>query len=282
MLKKIKVNDVTLFVEDQGQGPAIITLHGGPGLGSRHDDAKVFGAFASEGYRVISYDQRGNGESEGAEPYSHEQFNADTEALRKELGLGKVVIAGGSYGGFLALEYALKYPDNVAGVVLRDTAASNAFHYIAHQRALKSGLPDITQELLDRMFDGRVYDNEDMKFLYKAILPLYWVNFTQQDLDRHLNSIIFRYETHNWAFSKNQPTYNIVDKLKTIQAPTLVLCGRHDWITPLEASEEIAREIPNSRLVVFENSGHSPQNEEREKFLGEVRQFLKQVLPTTN
>jgi proline-specific peptidase len=281
MLKKIKVNGVTLFVEDQGQGPAIITLHGGPGLGSRHDDAAVFGAFAAEGYRVVSYDQRGNGESDGAEPYSHEQFNADTEALRKELGLGKIVIAGGSYGGFLALEYALRYPENVAGVVLRDTAASNSFHYIAHERALKSGLPDITQELLDRMFDGLVYDNDDMRFLYKAILPLYWVNFTQEDLDKHLNSIIFRYETHNWAFSNNQPNFNIVDKLKTIQAPTLVLCGRHDWITPLEASEEIAREIPNSRLVVFENSGHSPQNEEREKFLGEVRQFLKQVLPTT-
>ncbi|SDO17033.1 proline iminopeptidase [Paenibacillus sp. yr247] len=280
MLRHIKINEVRLFVEDQGQGPAIITLHGGPGLGSRHDDARSFGTFASEGYRVVSYDQRGNGESEGAESYSHEQFIADTEALRQELGLGKIVIAGGSYGGFLALEYALRYPENVAGVVLRDTAASNAFQYIAHERAMKSGLPGINQEMLDDLFGGRAKDNEDFKAMYTAILPLYWVSFTQEDLDKHMNSIIFRYETHNWAFSKNQANYNLVDRLKTIQAPTLVLCGRHDWITPLEASEEIAREIPNSRLVIFEHSGHSPQNEEREKFLGEVRQFLKQVLPT--
>ncbi|MCR8629964.1 alpha/beta fold hydrolase [Paenibacillus radicis (ex Xue et al. 2023)] len=281
MLKKMNINGVTLYVEDQGEGPAIITLHGGPGLGSRHGDAAVYGTFASEGYRAISYDQRGNGQSEGAEPYSHEQFNADTEALRTELGLGKIIIAGGSYGGYLALEYALRYPENVAGIVLRDTAASNAYRYTAHERAMKSGLPGITQELLDRLFNGQAKDNDDFRSMYAAILPLYWVKFTQADLDNHLNSIIFRYETHNWAFSHNQPNFNIVDRLKTIQAPTLVLCGRHDWITPLEASEEIAREIPNSRLVVFENSGHSPQNEEREKFQAEVRRFLNEVVPTS-
>ncbi len=279
MLKKINVNGVTLHVEDQGQGPAIVTLHGGPGLGSRHDDARVFGTFAAKGYRVVSYDQRGSGESEGAEPYSHEQFNADTEALRQELGLGKIIIAGGSYGGYLALEYALRYPEHVAGVVLRDTAASNAYRYTAHERAMKSGLPGISQQMLDRIFNGQARDNDDFREMYTAILPLYWVNFTQEDLDEHLNSINFRYETHNWAFSRNQPNFNLVPRLKTIQAPTIVLCGRHDWITPLEASEEIAREIPNSRLVVFENSGHSPQNEEREKFLSEVRKFLAQFAP---
>ncbi|GAA3410228.1 alpha/beta fold hydrolase [Paenibacillus hodogayensis] len=279
MLKTLKINGVLLHVEDQGEGPAIVTLHGGPGLGSRHGDASTFGTFAAEGYRVVSYDQRGNGESEGAEPYSHEQFNADTEALRVELGLDKIVIAGGSYGGYLALEYALRYPDRVAGIVLRDTAASNKYRNTAHDRAMKSGLPGITEEMLNRLFNGEARSDEDFREMYAAILPLYWVEFTQRDLDDHLNSIRFRHETHNWAFSRNQPSFNIVDRLKTIQAPTLVLCGRHDWITPLEASEEIAREIPNSRLVVFENSGHSPQKEEREKFLAEVRGFLHEVAP---
>ncbi|MDF2722008.1 MAG: alpha/beta hydrolase fold protein [Paenibacillus sp.] len=281
MLKQLKINGVMLHVEDQGEGPAIVTLHGGPGLGSRHGDAATFGSFASEGYRVVSYDQRGNGESEGAEPYSHEQFNADTEALRQELGLGKIVIAGGSYGGYLALEYALRYPQHVAGIVLRDTAASNAYRNTAHDRAMKSGLPGVTEEMLNRLFNGEAKSDDDFREMYSAILPLYWVEFTQQMLDDHINSIIFRHETHNWAFSRNQPNFNIVDKLKTIQAPTLVLCGRHDWITPLEASEEIAREIPNSRLVIFEKSGHSPQKEEREKFLGEVRRFLHEVAPNS-
>lgn len=279
MLSVKEINGVSLYVEDQGEGPAIITLHGGPGMGSRHGDAETFGQFAQEGYRIISYDQRGNGQSGGAEPYSHEQFNADTEALRQELGLGKIVIAGGSYGGYLALEYALRYPENVAGVILRDTAASNAYRYTAHERALASGLPGIDQDMLNRLFDGKTASDEDFKQMYAAIQPLYYVSASAEAMGEHLNAITFRHETHNWAFSKNQPHFNLVPRLSTIQAPTLVLCGRHDWITPLEASEEIAREIPNARLVVFENSGHSPQVEEKEKFLAEVRSFLHQVMP---
>jgi proline-specific peptidase len=277
--KVVEVNGVRLHVEDQGQGPAILTLHGGPGLGSRHGDARTFGVFANEGYRVVSYDQRGNGESDGKPPYSHEQFIDDAEELRKALGLGKIVIAGGSYGGHLALEYALKYQEHLAGIVLRDTAASNAYQHTSKERALASGLPGISEDMLDRLFGGRVASNEEFKEMYRAILPLYWVESTPEQLEAHLNSITFRYETHNWAFSINQPKFNLVHRLKDIKVPTLVLVGRHDWITPLEASEEIAREIPNSRLVVFERSGHSPQIEERDKFLTEVRRFLAEVLP---
>lgn len=276
-MKIVNVNGVNLFVEEQGHGPAILTLHGGPGMGSRHGDARTFGTFAAEGYRVVSYDQRGNGESEGAEPYSHEQFVADAEELRKTLGLGKIVIAGGSYGGHLALEYALRYPENLAGMVLRDTAASSAYHHTSKERALASGLPGITADLLDRLFGGQVKSDEEFKKMYGAILPLYWVDASAEMQERHLNSITFRHETHNWAFSQNQPKFNVVDRLKTIQTPTLILVGRHDWITPVEASEEIHREIPNSRLVIFERSGHSPQIEERDAFLSEVRMFLSQV-----
>jgi proline-specific peptidase len=277
MLKIVNVNGVRLHVEDQGEGPAVLTLHGGPGMGSRHSDVATYGVLATEGFRIVSYDQRGCGDSEGKPPFTHEQFVDDAEALRRELGLGKIVIAGGSYGGHIALEYALKYPDNLAGMILRDTAASNAYRSVSKERALASGLPGISEDMLDRLFNGQVASDEEFKRMYSAILPLYWINSTPEQLEAHLRSITFRHETHNWAFSRNQPHYNLVDQLKNIHVPTLVLVGRHDWITPLEASEEIAREIPNSRLVVFDHSGHSPQVEERDKFLSEVRLFLSEV-----
>lgn len=277
MAKYVEVNGVRLMVEDQGQGPAILTLHGGPGMGSRHGDVSTFGGFSSEGYRVVSYDQRGNGDSEGVEPYTHEQFVADAEALRQKLNLGKVVLAGGSYGGHLALEYALRYQENLAGLVLRDTAASNKYQSTSKDRALSSNLPNISEDMLDRLFGGRVTNDAEFKDMYAAILPLYWVNADEEQQQTHLNSIHFRHETHNYAFSRNQPHFDIVAQLHTIHVPTLVLVGRHDWITPLEASEEIAREIPTSRLVVFDDSGHSPQIEERDHFLFEVRTFLASI-----
>jgi len=275
--KVIEVNDVALHVEDSGEGPSILTLHGGPGMGSRHGDIATYGPFAKEGYRVVSYDQRGNGDSDGRSPYSHDQFVEDAEALRQKLGLGKIIIAGGSYGGYIAQEYALKYPENLVGMILRDTAPSNDYRHASKERAMNSRLPGITEENLDRLFSGHVRSNEEFKSIYGSILPLYRVQATEKDLQEHLDSICFRYETHNWAFSKNQKTFNLVPRLSSIKVPTLILVGRHDWITPLEASMQLSQGISNSRLVIFERSGHSPQIEEREKFQSEVREFLHQV-----
>jgi len=68
--------------------------------------------------------------------------------------------------------------------------------------------------------------------------------------------------------------YDLKPHLPSIRVPTLIIVGRHDWITPVECSEEIHRLIPNSRLEIFENSGHSPQLEEPERFQQVVREFL--------
>jgi proline iminopeptidase len=84
----------------------------------------------------------------------------------------------------------------------------------------------------------------------------------------------FRAETHNAAFSTAVPAYDLRDRLHEIRVPTLIVVGRHDWITPVEASEEMAAGIPGAELVIFEHSGHSPQLEESERFLAVVRDFL--------
>ncbi|MBB5293473.1 alpha/beta fold hydrolase [Deinococcus metallilatus] len=274
-----EVNGLKLVYEDGGQGTAIVTLHGGPGMGSRAGDWAAFQPL-TDNYRLISYDQRGNGESEGAEPYSHAQFVADLEALRQQLGLGKIVVLGGSYGGFLALEYALAHPENLHAVILRDTAASNRFQGTSKERALSSGFP-MDEETLDRLFSGQVRDNDDFRTSYAMIQPLYTVERDPAAEAERLARIPFRYETHNWAFSRNQPGYDLTGRLGEITVPVLVTVGRHDWITPLEASEELAAALPQSELVVFEHSGHSPQLEERERYLTVVRDFLARHVPAT-
>ena len=59
-----------------------------------------------------------------------------------------------------------------------------------------------------------------------------------------------------------------------MQVPTLIVVGRHDWITPVEAAEELAGLLPSAELVVFEDSGHAPQLEENERFIALVGDFL--------
>lgn len=241
-------------------------------MGSREGDWNTFGPL-TDTYRLISYDQRGNGESDGGEPYSHEQFVADLEALRQELDLGKMILLGGSYGGYIALEYALRHQDNLHALILRDTAANNRYKDTSMQRALESDFP-MDKGRLERLFAGRVESNKDFSESFKMIQPLYNVTYDPAKDAERLAQIPFRFETHNYAFSRNQANFDITETLREVQTPTLITVGRHDWITPLEASEELAEVLPNSELVVFENSGHSPQLEEAERYLNVVRDFL--------
>ena len=282
MSNAIEINGVKLVYDDSGASAetkaTIVTLHGGPGMSSRNGDWAAFQPL-TDGYRLISYDQRGNGQSEDGEPYSHAQFVADLEALRVKLDLGKIVVLGGSYGGFLALEYALAHPQNLQAVILRDTAASNRFQDTSKRRALDSDFP-MDEDSLDRLFSGQMRDDEDFRTSFAQIQPLYTVERDPAREAERLAQIPFRYETHNWAFSRNQPEYDLVDRLPEITVPVLVTVGRHDWITPLEASEELAAELPSGELVVFDQSGHSPQLEEQPLYLQTVREFLARQVNT--
>lgn len=257
------VNGIRIAYDEAGVGQAVLLLHGGPGMSDRSEGWRTFSPLADR-YRVVAFDLRGCGQSEGVPPYSHVQWVADAQALRDQIGLGPVVLLGGSYGGHLALEYALAHPNAVRAIILRDTAASSRFHEAAKATALRR-IPDIPRDGLDRLFDA-------------AIQPLYRAVRDPAAEQAALARIPFRYETHNWAFSRNQPAFNLLPRLGEIRVPTLVTVGRHDWICPVEASEEIAAGIPGARLVVFEHSGHSPQVEEPEAYLALVRDFLDQVL----
>ncbi|HEX4287998.1 MAG TPA: alpha/beta hydrolase, partial [Trebonia sp.] len=120
---KVTINGCELNVEVMGpqDGPVLIAHHGGGGIGSLAEPKSTFGPL-SDRFRVVVFDARGCGHSEGIPPYSHAQWAADVDGLRQWIGADKIVVAGGSYGGFIALEYAVAYPEHVQAIVLRDTS----------------------------------------------------------------------------------------------------------------------------------------------------------------
>src|SRR5690606_23614814 len=200
----------------------------------------------------------------------------DLDALRERFGDERIVVAGGSYGGYIALEYTLAHPERVTHLILRDTAASHRFEDLAKRNALARAAeyPDITEEMLDKVFGGRIESDDELRRCWAALAPLYDANTTPEKVAQRIASATFRYETHNWAFSRNLQGFDLTGRLHEIRCPVLIVVGRHDWITPVAASEEIAAGIPHARLEVFENSGHSPQIEESERFIAVVREFL--------
>ena len=272
---RVAINGNALEVEVLGpeDAPVMIVHHGAPGLGSRAEPRAAFGPLADR-LRVLIFDARGSGDSGLAPPFTHAQWVADVEALREWIGADRIVMAGGSYGGFISMEYAITHPDRVAALVLRDTAASNAFEQRARENALASARVSIDMELYDRMMRGRCRDDDDLAAGWRMIVPLYDHAVDADSVESRLRSTIYHHQAHNAAFAENMPGYDIRGKLPGITAPTLVTVGRHDWITPVAASEEIASLIPGAQLVVFEESGHSPQLEEAESFQRVVRRFL--------
>lgn len=271
----IKINGNKLYYEIHGKEncETIFFIHGGPGVGDCRGDIRAFSSLEDQ-YKLVFIDMRGSGRSEANPPFTHKQWTADIDEFRKQLNIDKIKIFGGSYGGFLSLEYALRYPENLTHVMLRDTASNNNYNDTSIEKALKSNLPGISRNMLDRLFGGRVSSNDEFKEMFGAILPLYTVEYDEELAKTRLDSIHYHYETHNYAFHENMPKFNITEKLKEIKVPVLVTVGKHDWITPVEASEEIAAAVDKSIFVIFENSGHSPHLEENEKYVKLVREFL--------
>ena len=275
MQTRIKINDAELLVNVEGSGVPIIAHHGAPGLSTHEEPKRAFGPLADK-HQIVTFDARGSGASEAKPPYTHEQWVADIDAIREHFGFERFIMAGGSYGGFLSLEYAIRHPERVTHVILRDTAARDYGEQAkANALARAKEFPQITEEVLDHVFDGTMRDNEHYRECWEIIAPLYNVNYDPVAMAERIKSIPFNYETKNFAFAHNLPNYDVRDQLSKITVPVLITVGRHHWITPVEASEELHALLPNSELAIFENSGHSPQQEEAELWIATIRDFLE-------
>jgi proline iminopeptidase len=125
------------------------------------------------------------------------------------------------------------------------------------------------------LWDGSLRGDDAFRQAFETIRPLY---FHDQRLaeaaNRARSDTRYRLAVRQFIIAHEYPTYDCRAELKGIRCPTLVMVGRHDWICPVDQSEEIHRLIPGSELTVFESSGHSPQVEEPAAFQDRLRRFL--------
>ena len=160
---KMHVNGIDLDVDVQGRDkhPAMIVHHGAPGLSTSIEPRLSFGPFADV-CRIVTYDARGSGSSPLVPPYTHEQWVADVDEVRRRLGVERVIMCGGSYGGIIALEYALAHPDRLLALILRDTMPRHVPGRTL-ERALASPWYTADPELVKRIDMGRCSDDDDLR-----------------------------------------------------------------------------------------------------------------------
>lgn len=272
----LTVNGCELFVEESGpkNARAMLTLHSPAGGIDSRSLRSVFGAFADR-YRVVFFDLRGAGRSEEKGNPSFQQLTADIEELRKLLGLGEIIVTGGSGGGFLALEYAIRYPKGLCALVLRGTGPRLASLEGIGQYVKNSGL-NVDWDRFNRYWTGHCLDDEDMRKAIEEISTLYAGKNKSNPLSAGVAPTYWHFRTHNFAMQEQANGWDVTDRLGEIVVPTLIVHGDRDWVVPLEHAKILNRRISGSRLEVFGGCGHSPQLEEKDRFVKLVNDFLEE------
>jgi proline-specific peptidase len=281
-MPKMSIRGISLNVKVMGNGYPMVLMHGGPGA-----DLYTLMAFkpCADQFTLVFYDHRCNGRSAGADVTSMtmENLTADADALRQALGFDKWAVLGHSFGGYVALEYALRYPQNLSHLLLVDTGAENSWaQEKAPEELSKRGFSPEIVNLTRRYFNGQIEPNEMFPTLMKLgkaynphTRPSQIPHMLIMGLQTKLQPKTFIYsESH---FLKG---WTVKDRLGEIKVPALVMAGREDYIYPPEHEEELAAGIPNARLVFIERAGHNPHDEQPAETLKAVRDFLLTSTPS--
>ena len=273
---RLQVNGTTLDCETVGEGAPALCLHGGPGTDSSGLRRSLGPLAPALGLRLVFHDHRGHGRSEWVpvEQCTQDQLVADVEGLRQGLGLGRAHVLGISWGGFLGLMYAARYPDSVRTLAVVGASASRAFMPRAEENARRRATPE-QWAAYRSLWDGSLADDEGFRRAFETIRPLYFLDKTLATAANAARADTrYRLAVRKFVIDREYARYDCRAELSRIRCPTLVLVGRHDWICPVDQAEEIHRLIPRSELTVFEQSGHSPHIEERDAFTGRLATFL--------
>ncbi len=274
---RTQVTPTELFYERHGQGRPLLLMHGG--LGLDHTYFRPWLDPLGDAAELIYYDHRANGRS--ARPASldgvdHATWAADADALRAQLGFDRIVLLGHSYGSFLAQEYALRYADHLAGLILCSAAPALDYMPVIQANAAARGTPD-SLAALGEAFGRPMVDDSDWRSIWLRLLPLYFKRYNPQIGQAMDQSTAYSAAAWNHVNVNCLPKFNTVARLKEITVPTLLLSGADDWITPAAQGQRMKAELPNAELTIFEESGHFPFIEETDKFVSTVRNWIAKL-----
>jgi len=189
-------------------------------------------------------------------------------------------LLGNSYGGMLALAYAIRYQRNLRSLVVASGLSSVPVAN-AELRRLVRTLPITVQRTIERLerkeaFDDPAYARAAMAFYRRHICRLpKWPRELTRSMGR-LSRPVYRtmWGPSEFAVQGSLRYWDITDRLSTIRVPTLITGGKYDEITP-RIARTMHREIRGSELAIFPKSSHLPMWEERERYMQVVGEFLQ-------
>ena len=261
-MSSTRISDIQMAYTDTGIGSPIVLIHGYPFNRSLWSEQLTA---LSNSYRVIAPDLRGFGETDpSAGPATMNLMAQDVAELMDRLQIRQAVIGGLSMGGYVALAFYKQFRSRVRNLILVDTRAQadteEAKQTRAQQaeKALSEGMAGIADAMLPKLLTPDTVSK-------------------RPEIVKRVRDMMLKTKPEGAAAALMgmAEREDQTPLLSQISAPTLILVGAEDAITPVADSEKMHRAIPNSRLVVLENAGHVSNLERTEQFNHTLLEFLR-------
>lgn len=274
----VEVEDGRLYYEVSGKGRWLVLIHG---AWASQQWWRWQVPQLSRDYRVLSLDVRGHGQSSPIEGvYSVDGFTRDLEILLQKVGIEEAVLVGWSMGGIISIQYCLSHPSRVRGLILIATRGHRNPHMkrrimFQYLRARLSFLMDLASpRKYDRAAERFPFERERVEGEVRSMLsptaPKEVFNWVMTDLINNPRRNYFEVARSLWDWEAGEG-------LGRINVPTLIMVGERDNRTPPSFSRLIHDTIPDSTLIIVEDTGHCLPLELPEVVNAEIITFLKKA-----
>lgn len=265
----------TLYYEIVGKGQPVVLLSGGPGFSPEY--LRPIAEKLRDKHAFVLFHQRGTGKSVldkyDAAALSIPNLVGDLEALRKELKVEKLTIAGHSFGGILTMMYAREHPQRIHAIAFIDAGGPTLKSVMKFNANLESRFTEEDRAKIQQWSGEKAKENHRRAVLEitKAKTAAY---FADRAKARPLIEAMNEESFHDGVFRAIVPQMMTLDLragLEKVKAPVLVLHGKQD---PLETAQEVHETFPGSKLEIIDNAGHFPWLEQPERFYAALGGFL--------
>jgi proline iminopeptidase len=280
----VSVPGARLFYRSVGSHDPIIVVNGGPGMDHSYLLPGMLGLART--HRLIFYDQRGTGRTEGdvnASTISLDRYLADIDALRDSLELARPVLLGRSWGGFVAMRYAVKYPEQLRALILMNTEEPGKRYEAEATRVIRGRLTPEDNAELARLAQLPGRSTGDTAALNPTLRIYFRATFADRALSPQLRFGLDPRTARNMSQVATLVMgplgqYDYWNDVATIEVPTLIVHGAQD-VMPLAMPRDLGKSIPLGQVAMIENAGHFPYIEKPAETFAAINTFLAGVKP---
>ena len=248
------IKGLKIYYEMHGDGDAIVLLHHGFGCTKMWKD--IYPAFVEKGYRIVMYDRRGYGQSEKGPDfpafYESDSFRSQSveelALVRDVLDLDSFHIVGQCEGGVVGIDYAVRYPQHVATIIVSSTQCYSTIT-MAELNALKMPNPfrDLEPEIKEKLTQWHGVD--------------------------HAESFYNQFRTYGGEYGTG--VFDLRNELPAVSCPALVLYPDRSFLFDVEQGVTLYRHLPKGELAILPNCGHNTYEEQPEAYIRIIADFLR-------